>query len=167
MIVTLPNAIPRELADKGRQSLDEQINRIEQREDLSKSRRTILKLEWTNETTDAIKVARNGILDRSILREQLETLGYRDVPEDLRNCLTRPGPMMYIENSEAPITFPRSYPHNGAIGVVALGALKLPEIGESGTLEIESGTIALFRSDAPITYRSCGWGRGIMFFIDL
>lgn len=75
--------------------------------------------------------------------------------------------MAYIENTEAPVTFGGTHSQSGAIGVVALGTLTLPEIGDSKSVQVESGSVAFFRSDARVTYRSCGWGRAIWFFISL
>lgn len=60
--------------------------------------------------------------------------------------------------------FPSSALGYGTIGIIALGTLVLPEIGNSGPTTIESGSVAYFRDSTPIVYRACK-GRGIMFYI--
>jgi hypothetical protein len=52
----------------------------------------------------------------------------------------------------------------GIIGIIALGALNLPEIAGSGPITIESGSVAYFRDSSPVVYRACK-GRGIIFYI--
>lgn len=50
------------------------------------------------------------------------------------------------------------------VGLIALGALYLPEIGDSGQTMIESGSVVYFRGYSPVVYSACK-GRAHMFMI--
>jgi hypothetical protein len=77
------------------------------------------------------------------------------------------GPIVYSDVLSEPLTYQSVAPGYSAIGILALGTLQLPEIGESGRREIESGSVAYFRGSDPVVYRSCGGGRGILFYISI
>jgi len=74
---------------------------------------------------------------------------------------------VYSDVLSDPLSYASSAPAYGIIGILALGALQLPEIGKSGSESIKSGSVAYFRGSDPIIYRSCGGGRGILFHVSV
>lgn len=68
---------------------------------------------------------------------------------------------------DKPISYSTSNLTVEVIGILAVGPLQLPEVGNSGAMKISSGSVALFRAGLPVVYRSCGGGRGILFHVKL
>jgi hypothetical protein len=77
------------------------------------------------------------------------------------------GPIVYHDVLPDPPIYQSIAPGYNVIGILALGTLQLPEIGGSGKKEISSGSVAYFRGSDPVVYRSCGGGRGILFYISI
>ena len=73
-------------------------------------------------------------------------------------------PIVYCDVLPEPMSYPSTALGYGIIGIIALGALDLPEFGDSGPRTIESGSVVYFRDSSPVIYRACK-GRGIMFYI--
>jgi hypothetical protein len=73
-------------------------------------------------------------------------------------------PLVYSDVSTKPKWSPSSALGYGIIGIIALGTLRLPEIGDSGPTTIESGSVVYYRDSTRIVFRECE-GRGIMFYI--
>jgi hypothetical protein len=82
-------------------------------------------------------------------------------------CLLNDTSHVYLDVLFDPLRYQSSAPGYNVIGILALGSLQLPQIGESGTKTISSGSVAYFRGSDPVVYRSCGGGRGILFNISI
>jgi hypothetical protein len=99
--------------------------------------------------------------------EPLETLGVTTGQSNMKGNIKWTGPIVYHNVLSEPPTYQHIAPGYKVIGILALGTLQLPEIGESGKKEISSGLVAYFRGSDPVVYRSCGGGRGILFYISI
>lgn len=75
------------------------------------------------------------------------------------------GPMVYSDVLPQPKTYKSPADEYGVLGIIALGTLRLPEIGDRGSVEIGSGTVAYITGSDSVVYRSCGGGRAIFFYI--
>ena len=76
-------------------------------------------------------------------------------------------PIIYSNVLPDPLKYDKSGPKEGIIGILALGIVQLPEYGDSGEVEIESGSAAFFLESDSVVYRSCGGSRGILFYISI
>lgn len=74
------------------------------------------------------------------------------------------GPIVYSDVLSDPLKYDTSGTGNGVFGILALGTLKLPEIGGTSKV-IASGAVAYFRESDNVVYRSCEGGRGILFYV--
>ena len=74
--------------------------------------------------------------------------------------------MVYTDVLDDPHTYAASAQGFGVLGIIALGKLQLPEIGDSGSQEIQSGTVVYFKESDTVVYRSCK-GRGIWFYVSI
>lgn len=74
---------------------------------------------------------------------------------------------MYSDAMSPPLKYATAAEGYGILGILALGTLQLPEIGDSGSREIKSGHVAYFRASDSVVYRSCGGGQGILFYISV
>lgn len=75
--------------------------------------------------------------------------------------------MVYTDVLSDPFRYSSSAEGYGILGIMALGTLQLPEIGNNGSIEIKSGAVAYFLGSDPVVYRSCGGGRGIWFYVSI
>lgn len=73
------------------------------------------------------------------------------------------GPIVYADPSNPPLHFHTSAQKYAVVGIIALEVLQLPTIGEQ-TLQLEIGSVALFKGNMPVTYKDCK-GRGILFYL--
>lgn len=73
--------------------------------------------------------------------------------------------MVYSDVLPQPRKYSSPAEKYGVLGIMALGTLQLPEIGDSGSKEIKSGTVAYISGSDSVVYRSCGGGRAIFFYI--
>lgn len=73
--------------------------------------------------------------------------------------------MVYSDVLPQPKTYSSPAEQYGVLGIIALGKLQLPEIGDSSSKTIESGIIAYINGSDSVVYRSCGGGRAIFFYI--
>ena len=87
------------------------------------------------------------------------------IPKSTKENIKFVGPMVYGEVLDNPVTYAKVAPGYTIIGIFALGVLQLPEIGKSSPTNISSGSVAYFRGDSSVVYRSCGGGRGILFYV--
>lgn len=75
-------------------------------------------------------------------------------------------PFVYGDVSkEKPFSFQSAARRRDIIGILALSSLTLPEVAGS-EMKLEPGEVAYFRGESPVIYRSCGGGRGIMFYLE-
>jgi len=156
MIVTRSGAIPEALAEAARASLDDEVARRRAEGALEAGQRSSVKLEWTTQTAAVVQA-----FEKTVDVQTIQSLGVT-----LRNnAIKWAGPIVYIDVLPEPMRFPSSALGYGIIGILALGPLQLPEIGESGPIQIETGSVAYFRDSSPVVYRACGGGRGILFYI--
>merc|ERR1712036_213024 len=65
-------------------------------------------------------------------------------------------PIIYSNVLPDPLKYDKSGPKEGIIGILALGIVQLPEYGDSGEVEIESGSAAFFLESDSVVYRPCG-----------
>jgi hypothetical protein len=157
-IVTKDKAIPKAIADAACQSLDKEIARKTGEGALDAGKMSSVRLEWTKQTQDAVRAFEAERESANLA--PIESLGGNPTGSIKWAC-----PIVYSDVSTEPMRFPSSALGYGIIGILALGILHLPEIGESGPTVIESGSVAYFRDSSPVTYRACGGGRGILFYI--
>jgi hypothetical protein len=72
---------------------------------------------------------------------------------------------VYSDILPQPKTYSSPAEQYSILGIIALGKLQLPEIGNSSSKTIESGIIAYINRSGSVVYRSCGGGRAIFFYI--
>merc|ERR1712098_441195 len=72
----------------------------------------------------------------------LKSLGVDAKQEDIQWVM----PIIYSNVLPDPLKYDKSGPKEGIIGILALGIVQLPEYGDSGEVEIESGSAAFFSS---------------------
>ena len=97
---------------------------------------------------------------QSVDLTRLKDLG---VADPTKGVIRWTGPMVYSDVLPKPVTYSVNQRYN-VLGLIALGKLQLPEIGDSGSKEISSGTVVYFRASDPVVYRSCGGGRILLFY---
>ncbi|KAF7855373.1 hypothetical protein EAF04_010116 [Stromatinia cepivora] len=158
MIVFGPG-VAKTAADSACASHDKEISQLRAEGRLEAGKKTMEALKWTPET---LQLAHGfaKILDLS----PLDALGIasQNISKDKIKWI---GPIVYSDVLPNPVIYGSSAAKGGFLGILALGTLKLPEIGDSGAKEIQSGSVAYFRDSDSIVYRSCGGGRGILFYI--
>lgn len=76
------------------------------------------------------------------------------------------GPIVYGDVLPDPLRYPSSALGYGIIGIIALGTLHLPDVGDSRGISISSGSVAYFRDASLVEYKSCS-GRAILFYIKI
>lgn len=157
-LVIKEKAIPMAIADAAYLSLDKEITRKRNEGALDAGKSTSVKLEWTVETKAAVDAFETG--HQSANLAPIASLGGNPRGKCRWAC-----PIVYSDVSTEPKRFPSSSLGYGTIGIIALGTLHLPELGDSGPAVIESGSVAYFRDSTPVIYRACGGGRGILFYI--
>ncbi|KFY02482.1 hypothetical protein O988_02129 [Pseudogymnoascus sp. VKM F-3808] len=161
-MIALGPGVPQSLADGARRSLDDQVDKLRIDGKLEAGKATLERLKWTDLT---LKAARDFEEVADFASPQ--TLGVPDLPTHAKGNIKWTGPIVYSDVSADPRKYSSSsIAEYGILGILALGSLVLPEIGGSSK-EIESGTVAYFRASDPVTYRSCGGGRGILFYITI
>jgi len=153
-IVTKDQAIPKATADAACRSLDKEIARKREEGALEAGKSSSVKLEWSIQTREAVRA-----FEASPDLAPIQNLGGNPNGSIHWAC-----PIIYSDVLNEPMRFPSSALGYGIIGILALGTLDLPEIGDSGPTTIESGSVAYFRDSTPIVFRACK-GRGIMFYI--
>ncbi|KFY09645.1 hypothetical protein V492_05415 [Pseudogymnoascus sp. VKM F-4246] len=154
--------VPQTLADEARRSLDDEVDKLRVDGILEAGKATMERLKWTDVT---LKAARD--FEKIADFAPPKTLGFPDLPTHAKGNIKWTGPIVYSDVLADPLKYySSSIPEYGILGILALGSLVLPEIGGS-SMEIESGTVAYFRVSDPVTYRSCGGGRGILFYITI
>ncbi|KAH6714038.1 hypothetical protein BKA61DRAFT_55154 [Leptodontidium sp. MPI-SDFR-AT-0119] len=159
-LVIKDQAIPKTIAEAACRSLDKEIARQREEGALEAGKASSVKLEWTTQTRDVVNVFVDAFKASADLAP-IQSLGGNP-----RGTLHWAGPIVYCDVLPEPnsLKFPSSALGYGIIGIIALGTLQLPEIGDNGPATIESGSVAYFRDSSPIVYRACK-GRGIMFYI--
>ena len=102
--------------------------------------------------------------DRQLQTVDLSIIKSLGIPNATKENIKWIGPIVYLDVLPDPVkyTVPEEY---GILGILALGTLQLPEIGDAGSKELESGAVAYYLASDPVVYRSCGGGRGILFQI--
>jgi hypothetical protein len=158
-LVIKDKAIPKDVADAACRSLDKEIARKRGEGALEAGKKSSVKLEWTKETQSAVRAFESAHSSANLA--PIASLGGNPAGK-----VGFAGPIVYSDVSTEPMRFPSSILGVGIMGIIALGTLHLPEFGDSGPTVIESGSIAYFRDSSPVTYRACGGGRGILFFIN-
>ncbi|KAG9231375.1 hypothetical protein BJ875DRAFT_444153 [Amylocarpus encephaloides] len=162
MILTKTEAITGAVAEAARASLDKEIDRKKAEGKLDAGQRTLEILTWTTETLKAAKD-----FESSIDLPSFETLEVTPTPSNTKDNIKWVGPIVYGDVLPKPLRYQSSAQGYGIIGILALGSLQLPEVGNSGSKQIQSGSVAYFRDASPVVYRSCGGGRGILFCISI
>lgn len=151
--------IAESLAAAARASLDEQVKKLRAQGRLDAGKSTLEKLEWTTETAQAGQEFKKNV-DLALLK----TFGVTNrTSEDIKWT----GPIVYSDAMSPPLKYATAAEGYGILGILALGTLQLPEIGDSGSREIKSGHVAYFRASDSVVYRSCGGGQGILFYISV
>lgn len=156
-VVTRVNAVPKTIADAACESLDKEIAQMRKEGALQAGQRSMVNLEWTPETAAVCHVyemSADLTPIQSLRRNPRSQVKFKWV-----------GPIVYVDVMPNPMSFPSLALGYGIIGIIALGDLHLPEIGDSGPIMIESGSVAYFRDLSPVVYRACGGGRGILFYL--
>merc|ERR1712058_186217 len=157
MIVT-SSGISESIAERARASLDAQVAQIQAEGKLEPGKSSHEKLTWTPET---IAVAQE--FQKTVDLTPLKSLGVDAKQEDIQWVM----PIIYSNVLPDPLKYDKSGPKEGIIGILALGIVQLPEYGDSGEVEIESGSAAFFLESDSVVYRSCGGSRGILFYISI
>merc|ERR1711977_362912 len=152
MIVT-SSGISESSAERARASLDAQVAQIQAEGKLEPGKSSHEKLTWTPET---IAVAQE--FQKTVDLTPLKSLGVDAKQEDIQWVM----PIIYSNVLPDPLKYDKSGPKEGIIGILALGIVQLPEYGDSGEVEIESGSAAFFLESDSVVYRSCGGSRGIL-----
>ncbi|KAF4637534.1 hypothetical protein G7Y89_g550 [Cudoniella acicularis] len=158
-IVVKDQAIPKATANDACGSLDEEIRRKRREGKLEAGIATTVSLEWTGEAIEALRAYENVFKADFAGVAPVQSL--RDKP--LTSKLNIGCPIVYSDVS----TPPKRYISGvglGIMGIIALGTLHLPKIGDSEPRTIESGSVAYYRDSTLIEYRECE-GRGIYFYI--
>ncbi|KAH9205068.1 hypothetical protein DL95DRAFT_397995 [Leptodontidium sp. 2 PMI_412] len=159
-IVTKDYVIPQETAEAAFRSLDEEVGRKKREGALDAGKLSSVGLEWTVETHDAVRAFEAALKANFADIAPIQSLGGKPVHGKLN--IARP--IVYSDVSTEPKWAPSSALGYGIIGIIALGTLQLPEIGDNGPATIESGSVVYYRDSSPIVFRACK-GRGIMFYI--
>ncbi|TVY80935.1 hypothetical protein LSUE1_G004522 [Lachnellula suecica] len=162
-MIVIGEGINGTIAEDARASLDEVIDQLRAEGRLEAGQETTHEtLKWTTETIRAA-----GDFEKTVNLKPLETLGVTTGQGNMKGNIKWTGPIVYHDVLPDPPTYQQIAPGYEVIGILALGTLQLPEIGESGKKEISSGSVAYFRGSDPVVYRSCGGGRGILFYISI
>ncbi|KAH8674383.1 hypothetical protein BGZ60DRAFT_270762 [Tricladium varicosporioides] len=157
-MVTKDQAVPKATADAACRSLDKEITRKREEGALEAGKASSEKLEWTTETQEVVRIFADAFRISANLAP-IQSLG-----GDPSGKINWACPIIYSDVLPEPMRYPSSALGFGTIGIIALGTLDLPEVGDSGPTRIESGSVAYFRDSSPVVYRACK-GRGIMFYI--
>jgi len=156
MIKTKSGVISRQVADAGCASLDEEVARKRTEGKLDPGQKTVEYLSWTTET---YKAAQD--FESSLDLTGLESLG---ITTSEASGIKWVGPFIYGDVLNEPLRYSSSASGQGVIGILALGDLNLPDVGNSAGVSISGGSVAYFRRNDPVVYKSCS-GRGILFHI--
>merc|ERR1712230_347833 len=114
-------------------SLDEQVKKLRAQGRLDAGKSTLEKLEWTTETAQAGQEFKKNV-DLALLK----TFGVTNrTSEDIKWT----GPIVYSDAMSPPLKYATAAEGYGILGILALGTLQLPEIGDSGSREIKSGHV--------------------------
>ncbi|PVH68177.1 hypothetical protein DL98DRAFT_662289 [Cadophora sp. DSE1049] len=140
MIVTSPG-ISGSAAENARASLDAQVAQLQADGMLEPGKSSHEKLNWTDETIAAAQEFKTTV-DLTPLKD----LGIAAKQEDIQWRI----PIVYSDVVSDPLKYDRSGPGKGIIGILALGTVHLPEYGDSGTREIQSGSAAYFLESDPV-----------------
>ncbi|TGO91200.1 hypothetical protein BPOR_0035g00010 [Botrytis porri] len=154
------------VADSARTSLDREIEQLRAEGRLEAGKKTLEGLRWTPGRLKLPEALRRYGLRKNIDLSPLTALGI-DTNNIAKEDIKWTGPVVYADVRSDPLKYSSSAAGGGIFGILALGNLPLPEIGDSGSKEIQSGSVAYFRDSDPVVYRSCGGGRGILFYISL
>ncbi|TGO43912.1 hypothetical protein BCON_0735g00020 [Botryotinia convoluta] len=149
------------VADSARTSLDREIEQLRAEGRLEAGKKTLEGLRWTPETLEAARG-----FEKNIDLSPLTALGI-DTNNIAKENIKWTGPVVYADVLLDPLKYSSSAAGGGIFGILALDNFQLPEIGDSGSKKIQSGSVAYFRDSDPVVYRSCGGGRGILFYISL
>jgi len=152
-------AIPKATADAASRSLDEEIDRKQREGALEAGKETSVGLEWTVEAQDALRAYEVAVKADFAGVAPIQSL--RDNP--IIGKLNFGCPIVYSDVSTPPKRY-ISGVGRGIMGIIALGTLHLPKIGNNEPRTIESGSVAYYRDSTPITFSECK-GRGILFYI--
>lgn len=119
-----------------------------------------MKLEWTTQTKEVLRIYEDVCANLECNILMLQSLNGNPKGSTKWAC-----PIVYGDVlPEEPLRCPSSALGFGIIGIIALGNLDLPEIADSGSNQIPSGSVAYFRDSSPVVFRASN-GRGIMFYI--
>jgi len=175
MIVT-SSGISESSAERARASLDAQVAQIQAEGKLEPGKSSHEKLTWTPETIAVAQEFQKVSLHNALIASPsadrpkqtvdltpLKSLGVDAKQEDIQWVM----PIIYSNVLPDPLKYDKSGPKEGIIGILALGIVQLPEYGDSGEVEIESGSAAFFLESDSVVYRSCGGSRGILFYISI
>jgi len=157
MIVT-SSGISERIAEGARASLDAQVAQLQSEGKLEPGKSSHEKLTWTPETIAAAQE-----FQKTVDLAPLKNLGVTAKQEHIQWRM----PIIYSNVLPDPLKYDKSGPGKGIIGILALGTVQLPESGDSGEAEIESGSAAFFLESDSVVYRSCGGSRGILFYISI
>lgn len=156
MIETTSSVINQQVADAAFASLDEEVTRKRAEGVLAAGQCTNEKLSWTTETLNAAKE-----FEKSIDVTPLKIL---NVIANKGSDIQWAGPIIYADVLAEPLKYEYTALGYGVVGILALGPLHLPDVGDSRGVSISSGSVAYFRDNLPVVYKSCS-GRGILFYI--
>ncbi|KAH8591184.1 hypothetical protein B0O99DRAFT_274582 [Bisporella sp. PMI_857] len=158
-IWTQDQVIPQETADAACESLDEEVDQKREKGALKAGTASSVRLGWTTQARKVAEVFKTAFKESTDVALMIQNLGGNPSGK-----LVIGSPFVYTDVSSTPLRYPSSALFYGIMGIIALGPLDLPDVGDSRSTRIESGSVAYFRDASPIEYRKCK-GRGIMFRI--
>ncbi|CZT52685.1 uncharacterized protein RSE6_14040 [Rhynchosporium secalis] len=141
-MIFINSGISESVAEDARASLDAQVARLQAEGKLEPGKSSHEQLKWTPETIAAAQAFQTTV-DLTPLKNLAVTAKQEDIQWGM--------PIIYSDVLPDPLKYDKSGPGKGVIGILALGTVQLPESGDSGEAEIESGSAAFFLESDSVT----------------